>query len=474
MAKSALRDQPIAAVLTEEWLDDFAVERMLKYGTEVIEDRALADFRDGLKPVHRKILWSMHKENMRSSGPTKKAARVVGDVMGKYHPHGDQAIYGAAVTMGNLPRPLIASQGNFGFFNGNPASMRYTEIRLAKYSEQILLAPEYLAITQMMPNYDGEESEPIHLPALLPNLLINGVSGIAVGVVTNIPPFEIKGIVKLLQRAYKNQNISVKDCARYLRISYPAPFNSKVLTSEQELLEFYRTGEGRLLLGVDYEVDGNQMIIDKFPPYFDMGSAKNKLVERVPEVARADEISEGENKIMRVILKTGIPIMDRGKIFERCAELLDNGINLRINYIRRIDANHVEFGYCNMPELIMRWVKWRITLEKKMQRYVLAQLRATITRLQLMILAYNNLSKIFTELRRRTANLEQRLATVLDISLEQAETIARMQVRSLSALSYDNIVAEIKKHKRQVKQTKQYIQHPAQKILADLATISKI
>lgn len=474
MAKSALKDSPIAAILTEEYLDDFAVERIRNYGTEVIEDRALADFRDGLKPVHRKILWSMYKENMRSSGPTKKAARVVGDVMGKYHPHGDLAIFGAAVTLVNMPKSPIIGQGNWGYFNESPAAQRYVEMKLSPYAEKILLPSEYLAVTQMMPNYDGEESEPIHLPALLPNLLINGVSGIAVGVVTNIPPFEIKGIIKLLEKAYKVQSISAKDCARYLRISYPAPFNSKVLTSDADLLAFYKTGEGRLALGIDYHVEGNYMIIDRFPPYFDMGSAKTKLIEKVPEVARADEISDGKTKIMRVILKTGIPIMDRGKIFERCAELLDNGINLRINYIRRIDADHVEFGSCNMPELIMRWVKWRVTLEKKVQRYLLQQLRAAITRLQLMVLAYNNLDKIFAELRRRSANLEQRLATVLDISLEQAETIARMQVRSLSALSYDNIIADIKKHKRQVKQTKGYLRHPAQKILADLTTISKI
>jgi DNA gyrase/topoisomerase IV subunit A len=193
----------------------------------------------------------------------------------------------------------------------------------------------------------------------------------------------------------------------------------------------------------------------------------------VPEVARVDDISDKTNKIMRIMLKTGIPIMDRSQLFEQCARLLENPINLRINYIRRIDEDQVKFGSCNMPELIMRWVKWRISLEKSAQRYILRQLRAVITRLQLMVLACDNLGKIFAELRNRAANLEQRLATALDISLEQAEIIARMQVRSLSALTRDTLLADIKKHKRQVKQVKYHISHPAQKIAQDLSGLIK-
>jgi len=475
MAKSPLVDTAAAKVLAEEGLNKFAVERMRNYGMYVIEDRALPDFRDGLKPVYRRIIWAMHKLGMRPNSPYKKSARVVGEVIGKYHPHGDDPAYQAAVTMANMPVPIVDGSGNWGAFNEKAAAMRYTEAKLSRYADQIFLEADYLAVTPMMENYDGQESEPVVLPALLPNLLINGISGIAVGVIVNMPPFHIKGVVQLLKKAAGGQEITARDCARYLRINYPHPFQPKILTSDAELLEFYQTGEGRLVLGVEYTTEGNVMTINRFPPYFDMAAAKLKIIERVPEVARVDDLSDNKQSdyLLRVTLKQGTPPMDRSKIFARCADLLDNGINLRINYIQRLDAERVKFNSCNMPQLITRWLNWRLKLEQRVNKYRYQKLQERITYLQLIIFAADNLELIFQELKRRAPNLVQRLAQTLQISEDQAQRIAEMQVQRLSRISRDGVQQEIKQLQADAKQTAYYRKHPAEKFLLDLAEYEK-
>src|SRR5205809_1738928 len=187
----------------------------LDYAMSVIVGRALPDARDGLKPVHRRVLFAMHEANIVFNRPYVKCARVVGDVMGKYHPHGDTAIYDALVRMAqdfSLRYPLIDGQGNFGSVDGdNPAAMRYTEVRLTKLAEELMRDDIDKETVDWVPNYDGSEREPSVLPAKFPNLLVNGSSGIAVGMATNIPPHNLGEVIDACLMVIENPAAQVKE-----------------------------------------------------------------------------------------------------------------------------------------------------------------------------------------------------------------------------------------------------------------------
>ena len=184
----------------------------LDYAMSVIIGRALPDVRDGLKPVHRRVLYGMWESGNRSDRPYKKSARIVGDVMGKYHPHGDTAIYDTVVRMAQdfaMRYPLVDGQGNFGSLDGdNPAAMRYTEVRLTKLAEEMIREDIDKETVDWGPNYDGSETEPLVLPARVPNLLVNGASGIAVGMATNIPPHNLGEVIDALLMLIENPDVT--------------------------------------------------------------------------------------------------------------------------------------------------------------------------------------------------------------------------------------------------------------------------
>lgn len=221
----------------------------LDYAMSVIVGRALPSVYDGLKPVHRRVLYSMHELNNDWNRAYKKSARIVGDVIGKYHPHGDAAVYGTIVRMAqdfSLRYMLIDGQGNFGSVDGdNPAAMRYTEIRMAKIGHE-LLADLDKETVDFEPNYDGSESEPVVLPARMPNLLINGSSGIAVGMATNIPPHNLNEVVDGCQLLLQNPQASIDDLIAVI----PAPDfpTAGIIYGIAGVRDGYRTGRGRVVM----------------------------------------------------------------------------------------------------------------------------------------------------------------------------------------------------------------------------------
>jgi DNA gyrase subunit A len=221
----------------------------LDYAMSVIVGRALPDVRDGLKPVHRRVLYAMHELGNDWNKPYKKSARVVGDVIGKYHPHGESAVYDTIVRMAqdfSLRYPLVDGQGNFGSVDGdNPAAMRYTEIRMAKITHELLADIEKETV-DFGPNYDGSEKEPLVLPAKIPNLLINGASGIAVGMATNIPPHNINEVADACLAVLHNPDIDIEELIKIL----PAPDfpTAGIIHGIAEVKEGYRTGRGRVVM----------------------------------------------------------------------------------------------------------------------------------------------------------------------------------------------------------------------------------
>ena len=293
----------------------------LDYAMSVIVGRALPDVRDGLKPVHRRVLYAMHELGNDWNKAYKKSARIVGDVIGKYHPHGDTAVYDTIVRMAqdfSLRYPLIDGQGNFGSVDGdNAAAMRYTEIRMAKIAHE-LLADLDKETVDFGPNYDGSESEPLVLPAKFPNLLVNGSSGIAVGMATNIPPHNLGEVVDACLAQLKNPEITIDELIRIV----PAPDfpTAGIIYGVADLQDGYRTGRGRVVMRArthveDMERGGKQaIIVDELP--YQVGG--DQLLKRIGELVNekkidgiADLRNESDKKGMRLVIE-----LKRGEVSE--------------------------------------------------------------------------------------------------------------------------------------------------------------
>ena len=313
----------------------------IEYAMSVIVGRALPDVRDGLKPVHRRVLYAMHELNNDWNRAYKKSARIVGDVIGKYHPHGDQAVYDTIVRMAqnfSLRYMLVDGQGNFGSIDGdNAAAMRYTEIRMAKIGHE-LLADIDKETVDFGPNYDGSENEPLILPARIPNLLINGSSGIAVGMATNIPPHNLGEIVDACQHLLKNPQASIDELIEIV----PAPDfpTAGIIYGVAGVRDGYRTGRGRVVMRAQThfeEIDRGQrmaIIVDELPYQVN----KRSLLERIAELVNEKKLEgisdirdESDKSGMRVVIE-----LKRGEVPEvvlnnlyKSTQLQDTfGINL--------------------------------------------------------------------------------------------------------------------------------------------------
>src|SRR5689334_24627269 len=269
-------------------LHEAALSRYLNYALSVITSRALPDVRDGLKPVQRRILYTMWQQNLTADAKHRKCAKVVGDVMGNYHPHGDAALYETLVRMAqpfSLRYPLVEGSGNFGSLDGDSAAaMRYTECRLARISDELLTEIDQ-ATVPFRPNYDGTRTEPVVLPSRIPNLLINGATGIAVGMATNIPPHNLNEICTALIKLLGNADLSSVQLCRYVK-GPDFPTGGQMLNSPAELKEIYKTGSGAIRLRATWEEgpatrSGKTIYITSIPYTVN----KATLVERIADVA---------------------------------------------------------------------------------------------------------------------------------------------------------------------------------------------
>ncbi|MGL4668289.1 MAG: DNA gyrase subunit A, partial [Saezia sp.] len=274
-------------------LEDEMRRSYLDYAMSVIVGRALPDARDGLKPVHRRVLYSMHEQNNDWNRPHRKSARIVGDTMGKYHPHGDSAIYDTVVRMAqdfSLRHMLIDGQGNFGSIDGdNAAAMRYTEVRLTKIAHEMLQDIDKETV-DFLPNYDNSEQEPSVLPTRLPNLLVNGSSGIAVGMATNIPPHNLGETIHACLHLLKNPESSIDELMEII----PAPDfpTAGIIYGIAGVREGYRTGRGRVIMRAKChfeDIEGGQrqsIIVDEIPYQVN----KKSLLERIAELVNEKKI----------------------------------------------------------------------------------------------------------------------------------------------------------------------------------------
>jgi DNA gyrase subunit A len=337
----------------------------LDYAMSVIVGRALPDARDGLKPVHRRSLFAMHEQNNDWNRPFKKSARIVGDVMGKYHPHGDSAIYDTIVRMAqpfSLRHMLVDGQGNFGSVDGdNPAAMRYTEIRLSKIAHE-MLADIDMETVDFGPNYDGSEREPLVLPARFPNLLVNGSSGIAVGMATNIPPHNLNEVIDACQHLLKNPQATVDELMEI--VSAPDFPTAGIIYGLSGVRDGYRTGRGKIVMRAKChfeDIDKGQrqsIIVDEIPYQVN----KKSLLERIAELVHEKKI-EGISHIQDESDKSGMRVvidLKRGEVPEVVLNNLYKQTQLQdtfgMNMVALIDGQP---KLCSLRELISIFLEHR-------------------------------------------------------------------------------------------------------------------
>ena len=466
----------------------------LDYAMSVIVGRALPDARDGLKPVHRRVLFAMHELNNDWNRPYKKSARIVGDVIGKYHPHGDQSVYDAIVRMAqdfSLRHLLVDGQGNFGSVDGdNAAAMRYTEIRLSKIAQEMLADIDKETV-DFGPNYDGSEKEPLVLPSRIPNLLINGSGGIAVGMATNIPPHNLNEVVDACLHMLKNPEASIEDLMEII----PGPDfpTGGIIYGINGVRDGYRTGRGRVVMRAKChfeDIDKGQrqsIIVDELPYQVNKKTLQERMAELVHE-KKIDGIShiqdESDKSGMRLVIE-----LKRGEVPEVVLNNLYKQTQLQDNFgINMVALVNGQPKLCNLKDLIQVFLSHRrevvtrrtvFTLRKARERgHVLEGLAVALANIDEFIAIIRNAptppvakaelmlkpwdSKLVREMLTRTradggvVNADDYRPDGLDkefgmggdglyrLSETQAQEILQMRLQRLTGLEQDKIVVEYK------------------------------
>ncbi len=420
----------------------------IDYAMSVIVGRALPDARDGLKPVHRRILFGMHELGVRHDRPHKKSARIVGDVLGKYHPHGDVAVYDTMVRMAqdfSYRYPLIDGQGNFGSIDGDAAAaMRYTEARLSKIAEEMLVDLEKDTV-DWNPNFDNTLKEPQILPAKLPNLLINGSSGIAVGMATNIPPHNLAEVVDGIIKVIDEPEVSIRELMQIIKApDFPT---AGIIFGYEGIKNAYETGRGSIKIRAKVEIEKKakkeRIVIHEIPYQVN----KSKLVEEIAEFAkkyRVESISglrdESDRKGMRVVIELK-PGANASIVLNRLYKHTQLETTFGVINLALVDG---EPRVLTLKELIECYIKHRKEVTIRRLQYELERAEHRKHILEGLIIAISHIDEVIKLIKASSDSKTAKSALIdrFELSEEQAKEILEMKLSRLSALERDKIEQE--------------------------------
>jgi len=421
----------------------------IDYSMSVIISRALPDVRDGMKPVHRRVLYGMSELGVFSNRAHKKSARIVGEVLGKYHPHGDTSVYDAMVRMAqewSLRYPLVDGQGNFGSVDGDsPAAMRYTEARLKKIAEEMLSDIEKNTV-DFQPNFDDSLTEPTVLPTRIPNLLVNGSSGIAVGMATNMPPHNLGEIVDAIVAYIDNQDITGTELARYIKgPDFPT---GGIIYGEQGIRDAFETGRGRIIIRARTEIEhthsGRECIVVTEIPYM---VNKAEMIRKIADLIN-DKKLEGISYINDESDRNGMRIVI---ILKK-----DATANVVLNNLYKYSSLQTSFNVNNIAlvkgrprtlsikELIHNFVKHRHDIILRRTRYDLDQAEKRAHILEGLIIASDNIDEVIAIIKSsQTPDMaRERLMERFGLSEVQARAIVEMRLRQLTGLEQEKLRSE--------------------------------
>ncbi|MDR1931076.1 MAG: DNA topoisomerase (ATP-hydrolyzing) subunit A [Treponema sp.] len=438
-------------------IEDEVKTDYLNYAMSVIVARALPDVRDGLKPVHRRILYAMDEMGLRPNSATKKCARIVGDTMGKYHPHGDLAIYDALVRMAqdfSLLHPLIQGQGNFGSLDDDPpAAMRYTEAKLSKLGNEMLADLEKETV-EFAPNYDESLNEPTVLPAAVPNLLVNGSSGIAVGMATNMAPHNLGEVCEAVCAYIDNPDISIGELSKYvLGPDFPT---GGIIFGRRGIQEAFKTGRGKILVrgrfALETAKNGRELIVFTEIPY---NVNKKLLLERIGTLVKEKTIDgianvndESDREGIRVVVE-----LKKGAIFKVVLNQLFSNTQLQTTFgIINLALVNGKPQCLNLQELIRFFVEHRVDVVTRRTRYELRKAEERAHILEGLIIALANIDEVVAIIKasRDINTAKTRLQERFSLSEIQAQAIVDMRLGRLTGLEIEKIEQELAELKARI------------------------
>lgn len=430
----------------ENTMEDY----FLRYSMSVIVDRALPDVRDGLKPVNRRILYAMNKNGWKAPHATVKSARIVGEVMGKYHPHGDSSIYDAMV---NLAQPwkmrytLVEGQGNFGSMDGDEAAAsRYTEARLDKVGGELLADIEKDTV-DFRDNFDGTEKEPAVLPAAVPNILLNGQMGIAVGMATNIPPHNLGELIDATVAQIDNPDISLDELLEYVK-GPDFPTGAEVYGGAP-MRQAYATGKGsvtiRAVANIEERKNGRYNIVITEVPY---GMSKEGFIEKVRELVLSkkldhiadarDESARGKVRVVVELKKDAFP----KKILNQLYKMTPLQTSFHYNMLALIDG--IQPRILGLKEILGEFIKHRQKVIRRRTEFDLKKAKERAHILEGLKIALDNIDEVIQVIRQSYDDADKQLMAKFGLSEIQAQAILQMQLRRLQGLERDKIEAELK------------------------------
>jgi topoisomerase-4 subunit A len=441
-------------------LKDALEERYLAYALSTIMHRALPDVRDGLKPVHRRILFAMRELGLDPDGGYRKCAKIVGETMGNFHPHGNQAIYDALARLAqdfSVRYPLVDGQGNFGNIDGdNPAAERYTEARLTDVATQLLDGIDEDTV-DFRPNYDGREQEPSVLPANFPNLLANGTSGIAVGMATSVPPHNLEELANALLHLIKHPNASIEKLVEYVP-GPDFPTGGVIVEPRESILEAYKTGRGGFRVRARWEKEelgrgGYQIVVTEMPYQVQ----KAKLVERIAELMSdkklqlLGDIRDESDENVRLVLEPKVRTTDPMLLMESLFKLTELEIRFSLN-MNVLSGGQVP-GVLSLREVLQKWLDHRKVVLVRRSEFRLRKIEHRLEVLDGYLVAYLNIDEVIRIVRFED-DPKAKLVSKFSLTEVQAEAILNLRLRSLSKLEEVEIKAEhdkLSKERRELK-----------------------
>ena len=450
-------------------IEDEMRSSYLDYAMSVIVARALPDVRDGLKPVHRRILYAMNELGMRPGTAYKKSARLVGEVLGKYHPHGDTSVYDAMVRLAqdfSMRYPLVDGQGNFGSIDDDPpAAMRYTEARLARIAQEMLVDIDRDTV-DFTPNFDGSLSEPTVLPARLPNLLVNGSSGIAVGMTTSIPPHNLSEVCDAIVYLIDHPEATVDELMQF--IQGPDFPTAAIILGQESIREAYEHGRGRAVVRARMDVEEMdrgrrwQLVITELPYMVN----KAALVEKIATLAKARKIEgisdirdESDRHGMRVVIE-----LRRDAQIQRVKNNLFKHTALQSAfYINTLALVNGQPRTLSLRSLLQHYIDFRIEVIRRRSEYDIRKAQARVHILEGLRTAINHLDAVIQLIRSApdAETARQRLMEQYALDQEQAQAILDMQLRRLAALERRRIEQEYKELTKTIAELQALLADPA-------------